>query len=161
MAWNWHFWSFWARPCQLIWCPVGGLVGGFGAQAVSRKSFIYFIVEMKIVEITTNRQRQNEMVPPCGEKPRRAKGKSNARIKRLRHTLERQQFVSNLFWLLGRPPRIKHSVFWALQMGGRGGSDFDTFFCGRSFLRKGFFNHQFLLCIIVCHGFELLFSRLG
>ena len=24
------------------------------------------IVKMKIVEITTNRQRQNEMVPPCG-----------------------------------------------------------------------------------------------
>ena len=40
---NWHFWSFWARLCWLIWCPVGGLVGGYGAQAVSRKTPIYFI----------------------------------------------------------------------------------------------------------------------
>ena len=37
------FWSFWARPCRLIWCPVGGLVGGYGARAVSRKPPIYFI----------------------------------------------------------------------------------------------------------------------
>ena len=28
---------------QLIWCPVGGLVGGCGAPAVSRKTPIYFI----------------------------------------------------------------------------------------------------------------------
>ena len=28
----------------LIWCPVGGLVGGCGARAVSRKTPIYFIV---------------------------------------------------------------------------------------------------------------------
>ena len=40
---NWHFGSFWARPCRLIWCPVGGLVGGSGACAVSRKTPIYFI----------------------------------------------------------------------------------------------------------------------
>ena len=32
-----------ARPCQLIWCPVGGLVGGCGARAVFRKTPIYFI----------------------------------------------------------------------------------------------------------------------
>ena len=25
---NWYFWSFWARSCRLICCPVGGLVGG-------------------------------------------------------------------------------------------------------------------------------------
>ena len=43
LARNWHFWSFWARPCRLIWRPGGGLVGGFGAQAVSRKTPIYFI----------------------------------------------------------------------------------------------------------------------
>ena len=44
MARNWPFWSFWARPCRLIWCPVGGLVGGCGARAVSRKTPIYFIL---------------------------------------------------------------------------------------------------------------------
>ena len=44
MAQNWHFCSFWARPCWLIWCPVGGLVGGCGARAVSRKTPIYFII---------------------------------------------------------------------------------------------------------------------
>ena len=43
LAQKWHFWSFWARPCRLIWCPVGGLVGGCGARAVSRKTPIYFI----------------------------------------------------------------------------------------------------------------------
>ena len=26
LAQKWHFCSFWARPCRLIWCPVGGLV---------------------------------------------------------------------------------------------------------------------------------------
>ena len=29
--------------CWLIWCPVGGLAGGCGALAVSRKTPIYFI----------------------------------------------------------------------------------------------------------------------
>ena len=29
--------------CRLIWCPVGGLAGGCGARAVSRKTPIYFI----------------------------------------------------------------------------------------------------------------------
>ena len=33
-----------ARPCRLIWCPVGGLVGGCSARAVSRKTPIYFII---------------------------------------------------------------------------------------------------------------------
>ena len=46
LAWNWHFCSFWARPCRLIWCPVGGLVGGCGMRAVSRKTPVYFIVMM-------------------------------------------------------------------------------------------------------------------
>ena len=32
-----------SHHCWLIWCPVGGLVGGYGAQAVSRKTPIYFI----------------------------------------------------------------------------------------------------------------------
>ena len=26
--------SLWARPCRLIWCPVGGSFGGCGARAV-------------------------------------------------------------------------------------------------------------------------------
>merc|ERR1712240_690497 len=43
LAQNWHFWSFWARQCRLIQCPVGGSVGGCGARAVSRKTPIYFI----------------------------------------------------------------------------------------------------------------------
>ena len=41
-----HIWPeicIFARPCWLIWCPVGGLVGGCGARAVSRKTPIYFI----------------------------------------------------------------------------------------------------------------------
>ena len=42
-ACNWHFCSFCARPSWLIWFPVGGLVGGCGAWAVSRKTPIYFI----------------------------------------------------------------------------------------------------------------------
>ena len=37
-----HFWSIWARPCRLIWRPVGGLVGG--ARAGTRKTPIYFIL---------------------------------------------------------------------------------------------------------------------
>ena len=43
LAQNWHFWSIWTRPCWLLRCPVGGSVGGCGAQAVSRKTPIYFI----------------------------------------------------------------------------------------------------------------------
>ena len=31
------------RPYRLIWCPVGWLVGGCGAWAVSRKTPVYFI----------------------------------------------------------------------------------------------------------------------
>ena len=46
---NWLFWSFRARPCQLIWCSVGGLVGGFGARAVSRKTLIYFIYHISYI----------------------------------------------------------------------------------------------------------------
>ena len=38
------FGHFGARPCWFIWCPVGGLVGGCGARAVSRKTPIYFII---------------------------------------------------------------------------------------------------------------------
>ena len=29
--------------CRFIWCPVGGMVGGCGVWAVSRKTPIYFI----------------------------------------------------------------------------------------------------------------------
>ena len=35
--------AFWFILGRLIWCPVGGLVGGCGALAVSRKTTIYFI----------------------------------------------------------------------------------------------------------------------
>ena len=42
-AQNWKFWSFWASPGRLIWCPVGWLVGGCGAWAVSRTTPIYFM----------------------------------------------------------------------------------------------------------------------
>ena len=48
LARNWHFGTFWARPCRLIWCPVGWLVGGCGARAVSRKTPIYFICGVPI-----------------------------------------------------------------------------------------------------------------
>ena len=30
--------------CWLIWCPVGGLVGGCGARAVSRKTPMYCVI---------------------------------------------------------------------------------------------------------------------
>ena len=33
-------------PCRLIWCPVGGSVGGSGARAVSPKTPIYFIYRL-------------------------------------------------------------------------------------------------------------------
>ena len=29
---------------RLVWCPVGGLVGGCGAQVASRKTLIYFLI---------------------------------------------------------------------------------------------------------------------
>ena len=44
LAQNWHFWSIWARPNRLIRCPVDESVGGCGAQAVSRKTPIYFMI---------------------------------------------------------------------------------------------------------------------
>ena len=44
MAQNWHFWSFRARPCRLIWYPIDGLVGGCGARAVYRNTPIYFTI---------------------------------------------------------------------------------------------------------------------
>ena len=36
----------------LIWCPVGGLVGGCGTWAVSRKTPINFIVQLETPEKT-------------------------------------------------------------------------------------------------------------
>ena len=45
----WRFCSFWVRPCRLIWCPVGGLVGGFSARAVSCKTPIYFMIKRETV----------------------------------------------------------------------------------------------------------------
>ena len=41
-AQNWHFWSFWARPCRLIWCPVGGLVGGCDAGCISQDTYLLY-----------------------------------------------------------------------------------------------------------------------
>ena len=38
-----------ARPCRLIWCPVGGSVGGYGARAVSRKTPIYFMYTSMLI----------------------------------------------------------------------------------------------------------------
>ena len=35
---------------RLIWCPIGGLVGGCGARAVSRKTPIYFIYKLLVVK---------------------------------------------------------------------------------------------------------------
>ena len=40
LARKWHFCSFWARPCWLIWCPVVSC----GARVLSRKTTIYFII---------------------------------------------------------------------------------------------------------------------
>ena len=54
MAQNWLFWSFWARPCRLIWGPVSGLVGGCGARAVYCKTPIYFIHIYIIIYIFPN-----------------------------------------------------------------------------------------------------------
>ena len=42
----WHFWSFWARPCRLIRCPVGGSVGGCGLY-LARHLFTLFEVNIK------------------------------------------------------------------------------------------------------------------
>ena len=42
---------------QLIWCPVGGLVVGCGARAVSRKTPIYFMCIIVILEIYVQVQR--------------------------------------------------------------------------------------------------------
>ena len=39
--------------CWLIWFPVGGLVGGCGAWAVSRKTPIYFIIIIIFIIITS------------------------------------------------------------------------------------------------------------
>ena len=36
------------RPYWLIWCPIGWLVGGCGARAVSRKTPIYYSVILDI-----------------------------------------------------------------------------------------------------------------
>ena len=43
-------WAFWVRRCRLIWCLVG-LVGGCGARAVSRKTPIYFIAIIIIINV--------------------------------------------------------------------------------------------------------------
>ena len=42
LARNWHFCSFWARPCWLILCPVGGLVGGCGAVCISQDTYLLY-----------------------------------------------------------------------------------------------------------------------
>ena len=40
-----------AKPCRLIWCPVGGLVSGCSARAVSRKTPIYFMFIVKTTKL--------------------------------------------------------------------------------------------------------------
>ena len=40
---TWPEIGIFARPCWLIWCPVGELVGVYGARAVSCKTPIYFM----------------------------------------------------------------------------------------------------------------------
>ena len=42
-AQNWHFWSFWARPCRLLWFPVGGSVGGYGAGCISQDTYLLYV----------------------------------------------------------------------------------------------------------------------
>ena len=39
------------RPCWLIWCPVGWLASVCGAQAVSRKTHIYFMLFIHVTNI--------------------------------------------------------------------------------------------------------------
>ena len=45
---NWRFCSFWARPCWLIWCPVGGLVGGCGAGCISQDTYLLYIISWQL-----------------------------------------------------------------------------------------------------------------
>ena len=44
LAQNWHFLVILGQALPAHLCPVGGLVGGCGARAVSRKTPIYFIL---------------------------------------------------------------------------------------------------------------------
>ena len=34
----------WARPCWLIWCPVGGLAGGCGAGCISQDTYLLYVM---------------------------------------------------------------------------------------------------------------------
>ena len=66
--------------CLLIWCPVGGLAGGCGARAVSRKTPIYFIKYSEKKKVMTDRQidRQKDRIsylrldPFCGRGRRKS-----------------------------------------------------------------------------------------
>ena len=42
LAQNWHFWSILARPCRLIWCPVGGSFGDCGAGCISQDTYLLY-----------------------------------------------------------------------------------------------------------------------
>ena len=53
LARNWHFYSFWARPCWLSWCPVGGLVGGCGAGCISQDTYLLYIIR-SLIHLKTN-----------------------------------------------------------------------------------------------------------
>ena len=62
--------------CWLMWCPVGGLVGGCGARAVSRKTHIYFIIakRCKVLDCdinykvdSVNNEDHKKDHPMCGE----------------------------------------------------------------------------------------------
>ena len=43
-----------AKPCRLIWCPVGGLVCGCSTQAVLRKTPIYFTIYYMSISKTSD-----------------------------------------------------------------------------------------------------------
>ena len=59
LARNWHFCSFWARPCRLIWCPVGGLAGGCGAGCISQDTYLLYGISK---ENNTKRQKREAKV---------------------------------------------------------------------------------------------------
>ena len=44
------------RPCRLIWCPIGWLVGGCGARAITRKTPIYFMFTVKTTKLNKKLQ---------------------------------------------------------------------------------------------------------
>ena len=52
------------QACQLIWCPVGGLVGGCGALADSRKTPNYFTITLMKIRNFGQKMAQNWHICP-------------------------------------------------------------------------------------------------